>query len=393
MGKQGRTATQGKEEGEAMNAELQRETDGLIVTTPKRKGRKRRERGQGGLIKKRGSRNWYLLYYDLNGKQHSESSGTSDRHEAQVMLTSRLETVRKGEQPMAEIKRLRYEDLRAGLVANYKAEGKLTEVDGKLLYSGRQGLLKPLDDFFGGMPVTAITPDILELFVVKRKEVGVSGPSINRHLALLRRAFNLARQKGKIQHVPYFPMSKESEARKGFIEREQFVSLRNAMPENLRPLLTFLYTTGCRFGAATCIQWSWVNLESATIELPAEVTKNDEPLTLPLSTELVAMLKKEFRNESKPVFDAKNWRKEWNKAAIAAGLGQKTGEEWYQFKGIIPHDLRRSAVRNMIRAGVHQTVAMSISGHKTASVFERYNITDVKDKQAAMAKIELHNAL
>jgi integrase len=61
--------------------------------------------------------------------------------------------------------------------------------------------------------------------------------------------------------------------------------------------------------------------------------------------------------------------------------------------GIIPHDLRRSAIRNMIRAGVHQTVAMSISGHKTASVFERYNITDVKDKQAAMSKIELHNAL
>jgi hypothetical protein len=105
------------------------------------------------------------------------------------------------------------------------------------------------------------------------------------------------------------------------------------------------------------------------------------------------MLKKEFRNESKPVFDATNWRKEWIKATVAAGLGKKVGEEWYQYKGIIPHDLRRSAIRNMICAGVHQTVAMSISGHKTASVFGRYNITDVKDKQAAMAKIEVYNAL
>ena len=358
----------------------------------KRKTR-RRERGQGGLVKKAGSKNWYLLYYDLNGQQHSESSGTANKQEAQRMLTNRLETVRRGGQAMAEIKKLRYEDIRAGLVANYKAEGKLTEQRGKLLYSGRQGLLKPLDDFFGGMPVTAITTDTLERFVAKRKEDGVSGPSVNRHLALLRRAFNLARQKGKIQNVPYFPMGKESEPRKGFVEREQFTNLRNAMPENLRPLLTFLYTTGCRFGAATRIQWSWVNLESATIELPAEVTKNDDPLTLPLSTELVAMLKKEFHNEYKPVFDATNWRKEWNKASVAVGLGEKTGEEWFQYKGIIPHDLRRSAIRNMIRAGVHQTVAMSISGHKTASVFERYNITDVRDKRAAMAKIELHNAL
>ena len=57
------------------------------------------------------------------------------------------------------------------------------------------------------------------------------------------------------------------------------------------------------------------------------------------------------------------------------------------YHGLIPHDLRRSAVRNMIRVGVSQTVAMSISGHKTIAVFQRYDITDDRDKQAAMTRV------
>ena len=293
--------------------------------------RAKRERGEGGLVRKRGSNNWYVLYRDLNGKQHSESSGTANKYKAARMLKDRLSTVGRGEQPMSEVKKLRYEDLRDCLVANYKASGKIVErksADGELevLYSGRTGLLKPLDDFFAGMPVTAITTETLEQFVAKRREngvSGVSGPSANRHLALLRRAFNLAKQKGKLQSVPHFPMAQESKPRKGFVEKEQFTTLRDKFPENLRPTVTFLYTTGCRFGAAKSIQWSWVNLENATIELPADVTKNDEPLTLPLSTELVAMLRKEFQSVAKPVFDTTNWRKEWNKAAVASGLDKR----------------------------------------------------------------------
>lgn len=370
-------------------------TTSIVAAAPthKKKGRDEwRERGEGGLFKRNGSKNWYVSYYDLNGKQHIESSGTTRKPEAQKILTNRLEAARNGEIPMAAVRKLRYEDIRKVLVADYLASGKLIKQDGETFAAGRKGIFKALDECFSGMAVLSITTDVLRDFVAKRMDNGVSGPTCNRNLALLRRMFMLAKREGKIQNVPYFPMQKESPARKGFVEQAEFEKLREALPGNLRPLVTFLYLTGCRYGAATEIVWAWVKLDEGMIEVPPGVTKNGEALTLPLSAELAGMLRKMFRTDSKPVFDATNFRKEWNKACVKVGLGKQTGKKWYQYSGLIPHDLRRSAVRNSVRAGVEQSTAMSISGHKTISVFQRYNIVDVKDKQAAMEKIERYNA-
>jgi integrase len=199
----------------------------------------------------------------------------------------------------------------------------------------------------------------------------------------------LAYREKKIQNIPYFPMQEESAPRTGFVEQVQFQQLREALPERLHPLVTFLYQTGCRTGAAKKIVWDWVDLNEEIIELPAGVTKNGESLMLPLSSEVVGMLRKQFRVPSKPVFDATNFRKEWNRACVKVGFGTQMG---YKYSGLIPHDLRRNAVRNMRKAGVDQTTAMSISGHRTASVFQRYNIVDTKDRKAAMRQVEQLNA-
>ena len=83
-----------------------------------------------------------------------------------------------------------------------------------------------------------------------------------------------------------------------------------------------------------------------------------------------------FTNGGKPIrffYDA------WKRAAKRAGL-----------PGLLLHDCRRSAVRNLKRARVSDKGAMTISGHKTRSVFDRYNIVDEKDLRDATIKLEHH---
>jgi integrase len=343
-----------------------------------------RTRGEGGLEKIGDI--WYFTFYNLNGKQVRRSSKSKLKSVAIEMLHKAQEELRKGTEPTST-RKLKYEDIRSILVADYIDSGAATMKGDELFVSGRKGLLKPLDEFFAGMNVQAITTDTIRMFVAKRKdEDGVEGPTCNRNLAALRRMFKLAQREGKVSSTPYFPMQQESEPREGFVERPEFEKLRQAMPAGLHPALTFCYETGCRTGAMKKIVWQWMNLAKREMNLPAGIIKNRKALALPLSTELVGMLKKLFQKDG-AVFDTTNFRKEWNKACVKLGLGKKTGEEWYQYEGLIPHDFRRSAVRNLIQAGVDQTTAMKITGHKTVHVFQRYNIISTTQLHDAMAKV------
>jgi hypothetical protein len=80
--------------------------------------------------------------------------------------------------------------------------------------------------------------------------------------------------------------------------------------------------------------------------------------------------------------------KSFQAACVKVGLGVKIGPKPWQYKGLLIHDLRRSGVRNLSWSGVHRTIAMKVSGHKTEAVFERYDIVDSTDLHDAMAKVE-----
>jgi len=366
---------------------------------------KKRERGQGSIGNVPGSRFLYIWYYDNAGKQHRESTRSTLRSVAQEMLNQRLAAMGRGEHSPQELKSIRYEDMRQILIDNYREKkiGKLVEEkqeDGTVKVYPHKRNLKVLDEFFAGMRLDQIDTDVLRAFRKKRRDEDmIDDPTINRNLSILRRMMNLTIQERKLQFAkPYFPMVSEAgRVRKGFVTPEQFDKLMSEMPNHLKPYAPFLYEDVSRTTAAKDIRWSWVDLKEGIIEIPEEITKTGAPQTLPLSDALTSMLKKHFRQDDAPVFDTTNFRKEFQHACVAVGFGKITkmvspkGYKWEKYKGVTPHDFRRSGIRNMVRAGVPEKVAMSISGHKTRAVFDRYNITSTDDVKDAIKTVTRYN--
>jgi intergrase/recombinase len=79
------------------------------------------------------------------------------------------------------------------------------------------------------------------------------------------------------------------------------------------------------------------------------------------------------------------YRYHWKRACDTLGRGV-FDKKTRRYSGLRPHDLRRSAVKNMIRAGVPRNVAMAISGHKTESIFNRYHIVETTDVKRALVQ-------
>src|SRR5579871_621514 len=323
-----------------------------------------RNRGQGCIISRPGTKNLYIRYW-TNGRQVQEAVGSDDIKAAEDLLALRRGEAMQGLRPAQDVKQVRYENIRDSYVAEHPVDPSNKT---KLTY---------LDEFFAEMRVIDINPDVLRKFIAeKRAKDLLADPTIRRILVMLRSMLNQAKKEGKIRHtdVPHFPMPADSKPRKGFIQPDQFAKLHDALPENLRPLIKFCYYTGCRIGAAQKITWDMVARDCSEIELSGDITKNGEPLTLPLVgplAEISTMLKKMFRDQAKPVFDHSALRRGWCVTCHALGLGVYD-EKKRKYSGLTIHDLRRSAARNLIRAGVDRGTAMSITGHLTEHVFERY---------------------
>jgi integrase len=335
-----------------------------------------RARGTGSIFRMKGSQNWWIKYYKPNGEAVRESCNSAVKGVATNLLKQRFTEMGRGMDP-AVANKLTYEDIRKGLLDHYTAKKRSSL---KFKFNEETQKKDPyvwgmphLDDFFKGWRVVGITHDVLQAFVEKRKEDGAEGSTINRNFTLLRSMFNIARKQGKLQFVPAFPMQSDGAPRQGFVEPNQFKDILDKLPKHLHPLLIFLYSSGVRIGEAKQIMWPQVDLKTKEIHLEGFQTKNKSGRTAPLSEELVGLLKKQFHTNDGPVFDTRNLRKEWDKATAAAKV-----------RGILIHDLRRSAVRNMMKAGIRESIAMKISGHKTANIFRRYDIVDSSDLHAAM---------
>lgn len=203
----------------------------------------------------------------------------------------------------------------------------------------------------------------------------VKPSTVNRELGILHRAFQLGYQQDPplVGRVPFFPKLTESEPRKGFLKPEHYRNLLSELPQELKLLFVIAYHAGLRKGAFLRIKWEQVDLASSCIWMEGKkANRKPEPVAVPIYGDMGLYIQVQphtseylFARGSVPI---KDFRMSWNLACQAAGV-----------PGLLFHDLRRTAVRNLRRAGVAESVIMKITGHRTRGVFERYNITDQSD--------------
>jgi integrase len=347
-----------------------------------------------GMLRKRG-KIWWIKYY-RNGRPYEESARSSKEGDARRLLRLREGDIEKGVPVSPKLGRLRFEEAGQDVINDYTTNGK------RSIRVARRRIDKHLKPYFRGRRMASITTSDVRAYVAHRqatpivigkgddrRERQVSNAEINRELTILKRMFSLAMQAGKLMSRPHIALLREDNVRTGFLEREQYEAVLEHLPPALKPVITFAYITGWRIPSEVVkLQWRQVDFNGGTIRLDPGTTKNREGRVFPMTAQLRKLLKKQrtgsrrrpsivpwvFHRQGEPIVSL---LKAWKAACVAAGC-----------PGLIPHDLRRTAVRNLVRAGIPERVAMQMTGHKTRSVFERYNIVSEGDLTAAGRRLD-----
>jgi integrase len=174
------------------------------------------------------------------------------------------------------------------------------------------------------------------------------------------------------------------------LNRPEFEAMAAHLSPDVEDIVRFLYNSAWRSGEARKLEWSKVDMsdpEKWVVRLTRKNEKTKHPRTLPLLGELREVIERRlalrrpdcpfvFHRDGKPV---KSFRAAFKAACKDAGLA-----------GLLPHDMRRSAIRNMRKAGVSESDGMKISGHRTNSVYKRYDIIDEDDQRRTIKRVQQH---
>jgi integrase len=335
------------------------------------------------------SRIWWVKYY-VNGHPVRESTGTEKEKAARDFLKSREGRAADGAPVLPRADRVRYEEVADDLRRSYETTGKRN-----LMEAGFR--LKRLGVFFANRRVVSITPPLITEYVATRQRAGAANGTINRELATLSRMLRLTYENGKLLRLPVIKRLAEADPREGFFEEDQYKAVRRHLPADLQVVAMIAHTYGWRAKSEILpLERRHLNLEKGGLRLDPGMAKNDDGRYVALTAELEIALAEQLarvdalqkrlgriiphlfphltgRHAGKP---RRNFRKAWATACRKAGV-----------PGRLVHDFRRTAVRNLERAGVARSVAMKITGHRTEAVYLRYAIVNEADIQAAVQKL------
>ena len=222
----------------------------------------------------------------------------------------------------------------------------------------------------------------------QRQLENAQNATINREMAALKRMFRIGMYSTppKVLRLPKFPKLAEDNVRKGFLEDAQYKKLIGYCPEVwFRTLVEMGRTYGWRISELINLKVKQVDVNARIIRLEPGTTKNKDGREVTMTTAVHALLVLcvEGKSADEAVFTrsdgvpVKDFRDMWAKATEAAGV-----------PGLLFHDLRRTAARNLRRAGIAEGVIMKIGGWRTRSVFERYAIVSQTDIADALRKLE-----
>lgn len=347
-----------------------------------------------GRLYQRG-RMWWIAYY-WKGKERCESSRSTERKDAETFLARRLGEIGAD---AAGVKKWIGPGAGKTLVTSLLDDLELDyEVTGKRSYRVAKSRMIPLRASFAQEIVMNVDTARLRRYIQERQRAGRLPATIKLELAFLRRAFTLAHSEGRITEVPRFPAIEVDNARQGFFEAADFEAVCQHLSPVLADMARFAYLSGWRKLEVQELQWKEVDLQGKIIKLSPERSKTKKGRTLPLVGELWEIVQRRYVDRSikdihydvplyrfseavfhREGYPIRQFKTSWRTACKRAGV-----------EGMMFHDLRRTAIRNLTRAGVPQKTAMEITGHKTISVFQRYDIVDEADMRLAQEKMQAY---
>lgn len=337
---------------------------------------------------------WYARYY-VNGKPVQVATETTDYDTAVAILRDKMAGLAGRNEYSNRPEQVRMNQLFDLVVDVCRIKGLATCQDIELIVEKR---LRPR---FGRILAQQITNQEIRRYV--RERLAEQKPSrkkpcaestkkaclrtrktpltyahgtINKELAYLRRAFKLGASETPplVLHVPRFEMLDTSgTVREGVLAHERYRAVRDLLNPHGRIALVVAYHTGARAGELRAIRKDRIDLKANRIYLPGFTTKNGRSRYLPIFGDMAAEIELAIlkgrsdcpfliQHQGKQV-SASGWKKNWAVACEAVGV-----------PSALFHDLRRTALTNMIEAGFSEKEAMEISGHRTRSVFDRYHI-------------------